>query len=156
MSSVGFPVFVVTTLIVGTAAAIVLTPKDVLRATVVEAPKPRYLTVDTRALANQQNTLQLAPSTTSSVQLASLTVSVTPISEPGAARPAAASSADIRTITAGALNMRAEPNKYSDLIASLPRGTRVTVTNTSGTWAYVTAPDGTTGWLSQNFLAPVQ
>jgi hypothetical protein len=31
MSSIGFPIFVVTTLLAGTAAAIVLTPKDILR-----------------------------------------------------------------------------------------------------------------------------
>ena len=42
MSSVGFPIFVVTTLLAGTAAAIMLTPKDVLRSAVVDAPAPTY------------------------------------------------------------------------------------------------------------------
>ncbi|RYG85033.1 MAG: SH3 domain-containing protein, partial [Alphaproteobacteria bacterium] len=93
-------------------------------------------------------------SATPTVQMASLTVSVTPLAEPELAGEPAAR--DIRTITAGILNMRAEPNKYAELLASLPRGTRVTVSETSGTWAYVTAPDGTTGWLSQNFLAPTE
>ncbi|HEY0854503.1 MAG TPA: SH3 domain-containing protein, partial [Devosia sp.] len=68
---------------------------------------------------------------------------------------APAPTGDIRQITAGVLNMRSEPNKYSDLIVSLPRGTKVSVSDTSGSWAYVTTTDGTSGWLSQNFLAPV-
>lgn len=147
MSSVGFPVFVVTTLLVGTAAAIVLTPKDILRSTVVEAPGPGYLqhletTASIRALPDDPR----APV----VQMASLTVSATPLAEP--AQPEA--TRDMRRITAGVLNMRSEPNKNSGLIASLPRGTEVEVFETSGSWAYVTAADGSTGWLSQNFLTP--
>jgi len=158
MSSVGFPIFVVTTLIVGTAAAIVLTPKDLLRSTVVKAPAPRYVAAETVVTpAPQKLSAESAPS---AVQLASLTVSVTPLAEPQAvaeiAPTAPAATADIRQITAGVLNMRSEPDKFSDLIASLPRGTRVSVSDTSGTWAYVTTPDGTSGWLSQNFLAPVE
>jgi uncharacterized protein YgiM (DUF1202 family) len=156
MSSVGFPIFFVTTLLVGTAAAIVLTPKDVLRSAVVEAPAPSRFT-DTAADLPSRSVLRETASAPV-VQVASMTVEVTPLSEPApiiATAPAAEIPKDIRRITAGILNMRAEPNKYSDLVASLPRGTEVAVSDTSGSWAYVTTSDGTTGWLSQNFLTPV-
>ena len=157
MSSVGFPIFVVTTLLAGTAAAIVLMPKDMLRSTVVETPSPRYVAVETFDAQPRDNFYPVATDTPV-VQLASLTVSVTPLAAPETsllqAPTAPAASGDIRQITAGVLNMRAEPNKYSDLIASLPRGTKVSVGETSGTWAFVTTADGTSGWLSQNFLAP--
>lgn len=159
MSSVGFPVFVLTTLIAGTAAAIILTPKDLLRSDVVKPATPRYAATAPVTPAPQPKFVS-AETGTPTVQLASLTVSVTPLAEPAPAlQPAPvapAAAADIRQITAGVLNMRAEPNKYSELIASLPRGTKVSVSDTSGTWAYVTTPDGTAGWLSQNFLAPAQ
>ena len=159
MSSVGFPIFVVTALLAGTAAAIVLMPKDMLRSTVVEQPSPRYAAVDT--VVTSQPRAEFYPvDSVPAVQLASLTVSVTPLAEPDPsllpAPAAAAPSGDIRQITAGVLNMRSEPNKYSDLIASLPRGTKVSVSDTSGTWAFVTTTDGTSGWLSQNFLAAVE
>ena len=156
MSSVGFPIFFVTTLLVGTAAAIVLTPKDVLRSTVVEAPSPSRFTAPLAALPGDSLRRETAPSPV--VQVASMTVEVTPLAEPVptiAAAPVPDVPKDIRRITAGILNMRTEPNKYSDLVASLPRGTEVAVSDTSGSWAYVTTSDGTTGWLSQNFLAPV-
>lgn len=161
MSSLGFPILVVTTLIAGTAAAIILTPKDLLRSTVVETPSPRYAAVDTVVPPQPQQKRYPADAAAPTVQLASLTVSVTPLAEPiPAPQPVpaspAAASADIRQITAGVLNMRSEPNKYSDLIASLPRGTKVSVSDTSGTWAYVTTADGTSGWLSQNFLAAAE
>lgn len=164
MSSFGFPIFVVTTLIAGTAAAIVLTPKDMLRSNVVEAKSPRYAAVDTVITPAPQQKLYPAETATPTVQLASLTVTVTPLPEaapalqpaPTAPVAAPAVAADIRQITAGVLNMRSEPNKYSDLIVSLSRGTRVSVSDTSGSWAYVTTPDGTSGWLSQNFLAPAE
>ena len=159
MSSVGFPIFVVTTLIAGTAAAIVLTPKDLLRSTVVETPSPRYAAVDTIVTPAPQQKFYPVESAAPAVQLASLTVSVTPLAEPlpslQPAPTAPAPAGDIRQITAGVLTMRSEPNKYSDLIVSLPRGTKVSVSDTSGSWAYVTTTDGTSGWLSQNFLAPV-
>ena len=159
MSSVGFPVFVFTTLIAGTAAAIILTPKDLLRSDVVKPAAPRYAAMAPVTPAPHPK-LVSAETGTPTVQLASLTVSVTPLAEPAPAlQPAPvapAAAVDIRQITAGALNMRAEPTKYSELIASLPRGTKVSVSDTSGTWAYVTTPDGTAGWLSQNFLAAVE
>ncbi len=158
MSSVGFPIFVVTTLIAGTAAAIVLMPKDMLRSTVVEAPSPRYTAVET-VTSRPKAGLYPADTATPKVQLASLIVSVTPLAAPEPALQTApvaapAASSDIRQITAGVLNMRTEPNKNSGLVASLPRGTKVSVSETSGTWAYVTTADGTAGWLSQNFLEP--
>lgn len=152
MSSFGFPIFVVTALIAGTAAAIVVTPKDLLRSSVVDAPAPRYAAVDTSMPNRSRPVFQPVETRPPAVQLASLTVSVTPLAEPvPVATPVAT---DIRQITAGVLNMRSKPDKHSELIASLPRGTRVTVSDTSGSWAYVTTSDGTEGWLSQNFLAP--
>lgn len=156
MSSIGFPIFVVTTLLAGTAAAIVLTPKDILRSAVVEAPSRAYV-----ADAPLLTTRPQLPATTAApvVQMASLTVEVTPLSapEPSVAADLLPETAkDIRKITAGVLNMRSEPNKYSDLVVSLPRGTPVEVSDTSGSWAYVTTADGTSGWLSQNFLTPVE
>jgi len=155
MSSVGFPVFVVTTLLAGTAAAILLTPKDVLRSTVVKAPAPSY-TADVAAVDPAPDYFPLETSAPK-VQYASLTVSVTPLAEAPTMAPALPEpSRDIRRITAGSLNMRSEPSKFSDLVVSLPRGTEVAVSDTSGTWAYVTTSDGTAGWLSQNFLAAVE
>lgn len=148
MSSVGFPIFVVTTLIAGTAAAIVLTPEDILRSTVVEAPARTYV-ADTPVVTPRPQLPAAAP--VAVVQMASLTVEVTPLAAPSAA-PQPEATRDIRHITAGALNMRTEPNQGAGLIASLPRGTAVEVIDTSGSWAYVTTADGTSGWLSQNFL----
>jgi uncharacterized protein YgiM (DUF1202 family) len=153
MSSVGFPIFVVTTLLAGTAAAIVLMPEDVLRSAVVEAPAPSYV-ADIAAPASPA--IRPAAEPAPVVQMASLTVEVTPLSEPQPVAPAPVETRDIRRITAGVLNMRSEPDKYSELIASLPRGTEVVVSDTSGSWAYVTTPDGTAGWLSQNFLTPAE
>lgn len=162
MSSIGFPIFVVGVLLAGTAAAIIVTPRDLLRSTVVSAPSP-YLAESATVSTPRPAALPDVPV----VQVASMTVEVTPLSEPGtsaatfspvgpvAAQPAAAAK-DLRRITAGVLNMRSEPSKYAELLASLPRDTVVSVLETSGTWAYVTTPDGTTGWLSQNFLASVQ
>ena len=155
MSSVGFPIFVVTTLIAGTAAAILLTPKDILRSTVVEAPAPAYVA----ATPKRGSEPEFFPVETAvpAVQFASLTVSVTPLAEPQPApMPIVPETRDIRRITAGVLNMRSEPNKFSELIASLPRGTEVEVSDISGSWAYVTTADGNAGWLSQNFLFRVE
>lgn len=154
MSSVGFPIFVVTVLLAGTAAAIVLTPKDVLRSTVVDTPAPSYAA----DVITRSSQAELFPVETAepAVQFASLIVSVTPLAEPIVEAAPIPAARDLRRITAGSLNMRTEPNQYSGLIASLPRGTEVAVSDTAGTWAYVTTADGTTGWLSQNFLAPVE
>jgi len=160
MSSIGFPVFVVTTLLAGTAAAILMTPKDILRSTVVETPTPSYVAAEALVTKHAPDAYFPVETRVPTVQLASLTVSVTPLAAaemapaPAPAMPEAAR--DLRKITAGSLNMRSEPNKNSDLIASLPRGTEVAVSDTSGTWAYVTTADGTAGWLSQNFLAAVE
>lgn len=165
MSAYGFPILVVTTLLVGTAAAIVLTPKDLLRSTVVTAPSP-YLS-ESAARAPDSPMLATDPSIPV-IQVASMTVEVTPLSEPVTAIPLTETSPalepvapvaparDIRRITAGSLNMRSEPNNFSQLVVSLPRDTQVVVSDTSGSWAYVTAPDGSSGWLSQNFLAAVE
>lgn len=160
MSAFGVPILVVTTLLAGTAAAIILTPKDLLRSTVVTAPSPYFS--DTASWAPEAPQPQVAPGVPV-VQVASMTVEVKPLSAPAPATllpaaqpsPAAAGPQDIRRITAGALNIRTEPNKNSGLVASLPRDTQVVVSDTSGSWAYVTAPDGSSGWLSQKFLAPV-
>lgn len=167
MSSIGIPIFVVGVLLAGTAAAIVITPRDVLRSTVV-TPSPYLAETVQRP---QPAILPPVPV----VQVASMTVEVTPLGDAGApvtllppqqmpdaalptatATAAAAEPTDLRRITAGGLNMRAEPNKFSDLLATLPRGTVVSVLDTSGSWAQVVAPDGTTGWLSQNFLTSVE
>jgi uncharacterized protein YgiM (DUF1202 family) len=167
MSSIGFPIVVVGVLLAGTAAAIVITPRDLLRSTVVTAPSPFIADGVVTGTVPQPAAALAVPV----VRVASMTVEVTPLSEPAAyaappAPPPAAlvaatpaeepAAEDLRTITAGALNMRAEPNKSAQLISSLPRGTVVAVSRTSGSWAYVTAPDGSSGWLSQNFLSAAQ
>jgi hypothetical protein len=167
MSSIGFPIVVVGVLLAGTAAAIVITPRDLLRSTVVSAPSPFIADTATTTPVPLSPVAPAVPV----VQVASMTVEVTPLTSPvadlaapvppaalaaAAAPPPQPAAEDLRTITAGSLNMRAEPNKFASLIASLPRGTVVSVSQTSGSWAYVTAPDGSTGWLSQNFLSPAQ
>ena len=167
MSSIGFPIVVVGVLLASTAAAIVITPRDLLRSTVVSAPSPFIADTATTTPVPLSPVAPAVPV----VQVASMTVEVTPLSSPvadlvapvppaalaaAAAPPPQPAAEDLRTITAGSLNMRAEPNKFASLIASLPRGTVVAVSQTSGSWAYVTAPDGSTGWLSQNFLSPAQ
>lgn len=161
MGSIGFPVFVVTILLAGTTAAIVLTPKDLMRSSVVKTPSPFVADVATPGA----NLPRPAETAVPVIQVASMTVEVTPLSEPQAfaevpsapvlpvqTQPEPQPQKDIRRITAGALNMRTEPNKDAGLVASLPRGTEVEVSETAGSWAYVSTADGTTGWLSQNFL----
>jgi len=161
MSSIGIPIFVVGLLLAGTAAAIVITPRDLLRSTVV-TPSP-YL-AETARLPQPE----IGPPVPV-VQVASMTVEVTPLGEtaapltlvppqqmPMTSDASAAPVEDLRRISAGGLNMRVEPNQSATLLATLPRGTVVNVLETSGNWAQVVAPDGTTGWLSQNFLTAVE
>jgi uncharacterized protein YgiM (DUF1202 family) len=152
MASTGFPIAVVTTLLLVTGGALVLTPKDILRSTLV--PDKSVHVADMEVTSSPDLPLP-AESNRPVIQYASLIVQVTPLSEPEselAEETASVPAGDIRWITAQGLNMRAEPNKFADLLTSLPFGTQVSVSETSGTWARVTAPDGTTGWLSAKFL----
>jgi uncharacterized protein YgiM (DUF1202 family) len=153
MASLGFPITVVTGLLLITGAALVLTPKDILRSSVVADRPTDYADMEVTA---SPDVLPVASTLAPVVQFASLTVRVTPLAETeivgGELAVAPAAPQDVRWITASVLNMRTEPNKSSQFVTSLPQGTKVVVSDTSGTWAFVTAPDGSSGWLSQNFL----
>ena len=48
--------------------------------------------------------------------------------------------------------LRSGPDVNNRIIASLPIGTRVTVTNVENGWAEVSLPDGRTGWTLERYL----
>lgn len=48
--------------------------------------------------------------------------------------------------------LRSGPDVSNRIIASLPIGTRVTVTNVENGWAEVSLPDGRTGWTLERYL----
>jgi hypothetical protein len=152
MASMSVPITVVAGLLLVTGGALLLTPKDILRSSVVADTQSELAELEVTASPD------LLPATEPLqpvIQFASLTVEVTPLSAPETASDelaVAPASEEVRWITASILNMRSEPNKFSDFVTSLPQGTKVIVSETSGTWARVTAPDGSSGWLSQNFL----
>ncbi len=56
----------------------------------------------------------------------------------------------VKTTTA-ALNFRATPSASGAKISVIPKGTKLTVTGTSGVWRKVTY-QGRTGWVSGDFL----
>jgi len=49
--------------------------------------------------------------------------------------------------------LRSGPDVSNRIIASLPIGTRVTVTNVENGWAEVSLPDGRTGWTLERYLS---
>lgn len=71
----------------------------------------------------------------------------------GAPADAATAPADIRYTTANSLNMRAAPSGNGAVIAGLPKGTRVSVTDTEGNWLFVKTDNGETGWISNSFAS---
>lgn len=66
---------------------------------------------------------------------------------------AAGATIEVRYTTAGSLNMRAAPSTNGAVVASLPRGTRVAVTDTEGSWLFVKTDNGVTGWINNRFAS---
>lgn len=58
-------------------------------------------------------------------------------------------------VTAGALNVRKEPQANADVVAQIERGTQVAPQQASGRWYGIAMPDGGTGWVHSNYLSPV-
>jgi len=54
-------------------------------------------------------------------------------------------------VTTAALNFRATPSTSGKKISLIPKGTKVTVTGSSGSWRKITYK-GKTGWVSGEFL----
>jgi uncharacterized protein YgiM (DUF1202 family) len=143
---------VVAPLILMVGGVLLLTPKDILRQSVLpavaEEPRAAYVDkapVDLEAVRISEASLVVTPTVIRSSPASTLEGST--ISGEAAALP----TGDRRWITARALNLRTGPGVGSELIASLPFGTAVEVLETSGTWAHVTS-GGVSGWLSANFL----
>ena len=65
---------------------------------------------------------------------------------------ARADSTGAATVTASALNMRAEPSTASAIVTCLPRGTVVVVTGESGDW-YQVYYNGHSGYMSKSYLS---
>ncbi len=65
-----------------------------------------------------------------------------------------ASAADlgVGTVHGGWLRMRSAPTTLSAVIGRYYTGTKVTVHSAIGSWYYVTAPDGVTGYMSRNYV----
>ena len=55
------------------------------------------------------------------------------------------------TTTGGNLNLRAQPNTTSQVLASIPNGTSLTITDVSGNF-FQTNFGGRTGWVSRDFI----
>ena len=60
----------------------------------------------------------------------------------------------VKTNTGVPLRLRAAPNTKSAILALIPNGTIITVTDTSGSWARTTY-GGHTGWCSMTYLKKV-
>lgn len=60
----------------------------------------------------------------------------------------------VKTNTGVPLRLRAAPNTKSAILALIPNGTTITVTDTSGNWARTTYK-GYTGWCSMTYLKKV-
>ena len=56
------------------------------------------------------------------------------------------------TVKGGWLRLRAAPTSLSSIIGRYYTGTKVTVHSATGTWYYVTAPDGKVGYMSRNYI----
>ena len=89
-----------------------------------------------------------APAGAAEPRPAPVTLSVQPVVTPAAAEPAT----EKWYVTARALNVRSEPSSQSGLVAALPRGTAVAVSNTQGNWLQVSAGD-VTGWAFAKYLS---
>lgn len=58
----------------------------------------------------------------------------------------------IGTVKGGWLRLRSAPSTLGSVIGRYYTGTQVTVHSTSGSWYYVTAPDGKVGYMSRNYV----
>ena len=56
------------------------------------------------------------------------------------------------TVKGGWLRMRSAPTTLGAVIGRYYTGTKVTVHSQTGTWYYVTAPDGKVGYMSRNYV----
>jgi hypothetical protein len=74
------------------------------------------------------------------------------IGKTASAKPAEAAD-DAFTISASALNIRAEPSSQSASLFVLAYGTKVQVAEREGGWAQVTDPNGRVGWAYSKYLA---
>jgi Membrane proteins related to metalloendopeptidases len=59
------------------------------------------------------------------------------------------------TVTASVLNVRAGPGTHYAIITKVPRNTRLTVQKQQGSWLAVRLPNGLTGWVSNQYVQPV-
>lgn len=62
---------------------------------------------------------------------------------------------EVRAAVSSCLKLRPQPDADTDPVACLAAGTRVTATDAVPFWRMVTAPDGTTGWVSKRYIGPV-
>ena len=58
----------------------------------------------------------------------------------------------VGTIHGGWLRLRSAPNTLSSVLGRYYTGAKVTVHSATGSWYYVTAPDGKVGYMSRNFI----
>lgn len=65
--------------------------------------------------------------------------------------PAMRDTSEVYVVPLG-LRLRAEPNTRAQIIATLPRGTRLTLLEMDGAWARVRTEEGRTGWTDRNAL----
>ena len=66
--------------------------------------------------------------------------------------PAAVLAEQTGRVRGGWLRLRTAPSLSGQIIGSYYTGTQVTIHSTTGSWYYVTAPDGRTGYMSRNFI----
>lgn len=138
-------------LVVG--AALLLTPRDILRQPVIpgtesSAPTVSYYTSSVKRPPD----IAIVEFEEAAIPPPQLVVVATPLDVPATREASVERVADRRWTTARGLNVRTGPSVQEKLVASLPFGTPVSVLETSGTWAHVEAGD-VTGWLSANFLS---
>ena len=152
MSLHSISLMVVAPLVLTVGAVILLTPRDILRQPVIPAaevaPTPDFSETQDKApevAVVEFDSTELRPPTL-------IVVASAPSAELVTGSTGPAPQVDRRYITARGLNVRTGPSVRSELIASLPFGTPVSVLETSGTWARIEA-DEVNGWLSANFLS---
>lgn len=64
-----------------------------------------------------------------------------------------ADTAKTGTITATSLNLRSGPSTSKAVVVTLKQGTKLTITDTSGSWYKVKTPAGTVGWVSSTYVS---
>lgn len=57
-------------------------------------------------------------------------------------------------VNATNLNVRARPDASSQILLQVPRGTRIVPISRAGDWLEVPLNDGTTAWVSSQFVVP--